>query len=451
MSRSPELRCLLDFLAREAGLPGCAGRPTPSLDSRRLAALLMEHQLLPLVAARRREDAAHALAQAVSQEDLLLAYYQSGRQAVLRLAVLRRALAILEGKIETVILKGMMVAPLLYREAGERTMRDVDLLVESADQQQHAQKLLTEAGFSVSVFRPAHHHSPPLHDPGGQISIEIHNNLLTPPLPAEFMAELWGRRVKHAQPFAFQALDPVGMFLHHALHALSNPVDSPLVRDLFETACLAARLSPEQQREARELAALSGRSDMIARAAKMAHELFGSPDFMPHPAPGPYERWCRWRLDWTEPDRRFKRLLRHFARERFDSLCEHPESGGYGVWVRKCASAVARRVRAGLSAMRGCSTGRIQRAPHLSARVGVATLVHDPRTGEVHLLNELGTALWEAAAQPIAWRELRGAMERNVSDGEFRRAVKEFMRRRLFVIVGRVRPSSAGSDRNYSL
>lgn len=446
MTPSPELQCVLDFLASQGDLPGGPGhaaqraRPAPPLDRERLVLLVSEHQLVPFIASRKDSSESRPFVEAISQEDLWLLYYQSGRQAVLRSAVLHRALGLLNGKVEVVLLKGAAVAPVLYREAAERPMRDIDLLVKSTDDQQRAQKILAEAGFRVSVFHPAHHHLAPLYDPGGHISIELHTNLMTPPLSAAFMAELWRRRVKCSAPFECYTLDPVGMCLHHALHALSNPVDSPLVRDLFEVAGLAARLTPHQQQEARDLAALSGRGSVIARAIRMAHLLFGSPDFMPGVDPGPYERWCRWRLEWTGAGGRLERLLRHFARERFDSLCVDPESRSRGPWLRRCALAVGRRIRAALRPVCDRDPAWIRRAPCLAVRVGANTLVHDALTGEVHLLNELGTALWEAAASAVTLSELKARISLPISDRDLRSAVRQFIR------CGLLTPSVGGQQ-----
>lgn len=441
MKLSRELRCIVEFLVKEAGLPGgpALSRRAGEADGdngsvERMGALLFEHGLIPFVAARRNSADSNVLIQAVPEAELLLAYYQSGRQAVLRAAVLQHALDVLGRDVPCVVLKGAAVVPFLYREAAERPMRDLDLLLASEADQRRAKDILLAEGFSVSCFVPGHHHLPPLYDPGGQVSVELHDNLFTPPLPRQLMDELWQRRVKLESGVAFATLDPAGLFFHHALHALSNPVDSPLLRDLFEVACLAQRLTKRDQETVREWANSSGRAALVASAARMAHQLFGVADFMPTPTSGTYERWCNWRLEWTEPLSRKDRWLRHLARERFDALCLRPHDTGLRPWVRKCAQSVARQLRKCVTFTRFAG-GRLHRAEFPFAAIGHKVLVSDEKTGEVHMLNETGAAIWHAAEKPRGERDLAEAASCFAAPRQARAAIRELRRRGLLVEV----------------
>ena len=240
-------------------------------------------------------------------------------------------------------------------------------------------------------------------------------------MPRNFIETLWNRRILDAR--GFWTLDPVGQFLHHALHAIKDPVDSPLLRDLFEVGALAARLSPEQQQEADELARAGGIHSVVSRSLRLAHRCFGTPLFMEAPAPGPYERWCERRLEWTAPQSRFERLVRHVARERFNRLCEHPEERNPFPWLLTCAAGLGRRAFSPVSRLIHLQRRRYLRAPHAFMPIGPNTLIHDASTGEVHMLNEITTQVWEVADVPRTHAELMRLLDARLSPADARAAL----------------------------
>lgn len=418
MRLSPELAWLVGRLSRDFGLslppdgdqPGPS--PPPAADPARLTDLAMGHELGPLLFTRHARGPSTTWARSTLPA-LESAYFQSGRQAVLRQAVLHQVLLLLQNVAEPIVLKGMALASVLYQEAAERTMRDIDLLFRTREEQHRAQELLAAAGYTFTRSHPQHHHLAPVRDPTGRISLELHDNLTTPALPLSFMDALWDRRVRSAQEF--WVLDPVGQFLHHAIHALKDPVDSPLLRDVLECACLAARLQPEEQREAALLASLAKADTVVSRTLRMAHNLFGCPNFMTPPRRGPYERWLERRLEWRVPIRRRERWMRHLARERFNRLCEFPDERNPAPWLRKCALGLVRKAAASVPSPRRPSARFYQRPDHASVAIGPNTMVHDAATGEVHMLNETATSVWQAAETPRSRAQLLEVLARRMT------------------------------------
>ncbi len=420
--RSPELVFLLQSLTNVMNGKDPAPSQNATLDSERLIALLEEHQLTPLLARHWcRNPAGRPTLRYEQQHELELAYFQSGRQAVLRQTVVENALHLLQKKLDPVFLKGFAILPLLYREAAERPMRDVDLLLKSAADQQRARDVLLKAGFTASLPEPEHHHLAPLHDPSGRIGFELHHNLATPPLPDSFLATLLNRRIHDSR--GLYTLDPVGLFLHHALHAIMDPIDSPFLRDLFEVGALAARLTPEQQREADELARAGGIHTVVSRSLRLAHNCFGTPLFLDAPPPGPYESWCERRLEWTAPPNRAGRLMRHLARERFNRLCEHPDERNPLPWLLTCGAGLGRRALSPLAHLMNLPHRRYVRAPHAFMPIGPNTLIHDASTGEVHMLNDITTQVWQAADVPQTRAELMRRLAGRLSVTDARAAL----------------------------
>lgn len=435
MKPSRELQHLARELSLACGLPTAwPARDVPgSVDFGRVRSLVEKNQLLPFCVSRGRESALGFPGGGVTDFDLAMSYYQSGRQAALRLAVLHQVREILNGQVEMVVLKGMAVAPLLYRELAERPMRDMDLLFQAPAERERARDLLEQAGFSSMRTAAAHHHLPPVVDPAGRVSIELHDNLMTPPLPRDFMAELWRHRVAGSDSPACPTLDAAGLFVHHALHALNDPVDSPLLRDLFEVATLGMRLNQGQHERVRELAARSGAAAVIATAVHLAHGLFGSPDFLSAPPRGPYEAWCARCLEWVPPFTAWRRFQRHAARERFNRLCEHPDERNPWPWAGKCIAGVAHRVVRHVGRLGHWGPARYRRADYHFVHVGENTLIHDASTREVHMLNADATRLWNAAVQAQSRSRLLAELLPYHSPAEARMAFSEMTKKGLII------------------
>ena len=105
-------------------------------------------------------------------------------------------------------------------------------------------------------------------------------------------------------------------------------------------------------------------------------------------------------MEWGNDDTRWMRWRRHIAREHFNWLCVHPDDRRLRPLCRIVMgwlfTQIARAVR---GRMRGRAR-KLKRANMQSLSVGRATLIHDSRTGEAHMLNEFTTRLWQLAEAP---------------------------------------------------
>ena len=123
------------------------------------------------------------------------------------------------------VLKGAALAPLIYPEPALRPMRDLDLLVRSADLSR-AQTILSELGFNIprpfSAGRPVEKHleAAARQVDGLQVSVELHHNLFsTFERVSLTMEQLTGEPVPVSLPgFVGQALSGEDMVWHLAQH-----------------------------------------------------------------------------------------------------------------------------------------------------------------------------------------------------------------------------------------
>ncbi len=440
---SPELAVLCNWLSQVAGLPNgkrAIADPSEALDECRFRQLLEENQLVPLWMSEGGPTVDKLPAGLRSPPlEWRQAYYQSGRQAALRLAVLRQIRLALQDEVEGVVLKGMALTPTLYREAAARPMRDIDLLFASSADKERARDRLIEAGFSMGASDVIHHHLPPVFDPAGRVSIELHDNLLTPSLPATCLDALWATRQPLGKFSGLATLGPAAAWFHHALHAFSDPVDSPLLRDLFEVAWLASRLTPAEREQVMELASLSGRSQTVLRCGNFAADLFGGLKWESVSA-GPHETWCWRRLEWTRPVSLLQRFVQHTGRERFNRLCEAPDERNPLPWLILVVRGITQRLFRGVRGRCRLWPTRYVRPSYPFVRIDGNALIRNSDTRAVHMLNQQAAAVWKAAEAPITCTELMQQVDAGMTNRECRHVVRTLVQSGLLE-PGAFRPS----------
>ena len=231
--------------------------------------------------------------------------------------------------MEYVLLKGAALVHVLYPAAALRPMWDIDLLFRSESDADKARGVLRNADFVEGTLHAAHHHRPALMAPQQSAIFELHTNLTTPPLREQIIGELWERRQRLflAGEFRGCLLDPASRVIHHALHALNDPVDSPLFRNLFELAWLAHRLDASGRGDVVELSRRWELQATVGRALALAGRWFGSPQLIDPPPRGEIEYWCEKRLEWTQKETLNVRLPAHIARIRFDQFLQGTPPG----------------------------------------------------------------------------------------------------------------------------
>jgi hypothetical protein len=366
--------------------------------------LVFEHQLAPYLGSRPAMLEQHEVPEAIIRT-LGASHLESARDAFFRNAELLRVMKRLEGRAPVIALKGAAVAHLLYDEIAARPMSDLDLLLVRSDQLALARVMLLADGYrSTGDDRPEHHHAAPIRDSVRELTIELHTNLTTPPLSEEIMAEIRERVVSVPEIRNLMILDPVARLFHHAVHAVGDPIDTPLVRNLLEVAMMVARTSSAQARELADLARRSGFGDRVSRALHLASELFGTPNLLAKEIEGPIERWSRARLDWTERrDRatRWGRFQRHLADHQIANRALLIAAGADG----------ARRAAASrIESLRSRILGHIAPLPLATAPVGSGLLAHDPASGKVHFLSPLSALVWSAAEEEPHPQKIEAAL-----------------------------------------
>jgi hypothetical protein len=390
---SPDLLALTALLRRLfPGMETEEGAPIPPpADWRRWAALVESNRLAPLIGNRlagglRIDGIPDALA-----VELAASAAEETREAAVRevaLSELRRTLA--GAGLAWAELKGAAVVDDLYAARCERAMGDVDLLLESPEACATAADLLRGGGFRIARDMPGHHHLAPLRDHSTLLAVELHHNLTAPTLPPEAMALFRARRV--ATPGGFR-LDDSARLLHHVLHAANDPIDGPLLRDLFECGALACALTERAWEDFVDLAERTGRRAVASEVIALAAELTGCPR-LDAVRPSPLTFWMRRRLEWCGAPSATGRLVRQCARRHL----ERSQTAGRlrPAWLGLPGALLDLRGRP-------TSGGTDPRGPDFPfVRIGTATLVHRPDTGEVHLLGEPAAKVWHALRESPA-------------------------------------------------
>lgn len=147
--------------------------------------------------------------------------------------------------VEAVALKGAALAGTVYRDAGLRRMRDIDLLVRE-DDLQTAQRMMTVMGYapageakSEKWCRENHFHLPPYRHRTRPAVVEIHWNLSENSSDTD-VRKFWKRaRIRTVMGCRILVPSPEDMLIHLCIHLYNHGFrDKFLLRglsDIFET------------------------------------------------------------------------------------------------------------------------------------------------------------------------------------------------------------------------
>jgi hypothetical protein len=216
-------------------------------------------------------------------------------------------------------------------------------------------------------------------------------------------------------------LDPPTRMIHHAIHALRNPVGDPLLRNLFEVAWMASRLSAVELQETLELSRRAGVEAQVANACALAEQLFGRVHDIPAPAAGAVRFWCERRLGWvrSEPDR-WSHWKTTLARQHLHAARTGASDRSPLPWITALFDSVTSEQRR----LRGALLGSVRRARVEATEVGEGLLVENLETGEVHILNGSAVRAWSCTRDGMRLRELGKALTRaGLEQEESRQAI----------------------------
>lgn len=395
---SPEVRILARFLAQTQSLPGPAiDVHHDEVDWNQWMDIVDQHRIGPYLGSRLTPSQLERMPKDVVDE-LQRQYAMEAREALIRASAVRRIIDLLDGRVDYAVLKGGMLSWTLYQEAAERPLVDVDLLIRAPDQLDLARGYLEEAGFKLGQGLAQHHHIAPMTDSAHSLAIELHRNLSTPPLRVDIIQTIWDRRIQKqiGGMEKVSVLDPVCNLFHICIHALNDPVDSPLFRDLFEIACLISRLSSSEQKDFTNLVKTWHLVGHVSHAVYLANLLFGAPLVTPAPSRGAIDFWCLRRLGWND-NTRWSRLEKHLAREHIEKI----QFGSGNRSPLPLLSILSTTGWTHLSQTPGKIRNRLHAVPRKVdfpfREIGDSVLVHNTDTGEVHLLNQLAHQVWKKA------------------------------------------------------
>ena len=146
--------------------------------------------------------------------------------------------------IPVVLLKGAVLAPLVYRDIAVRPMGDLDLLVRRSDVEA-ADQLVRGLGYVQRVATPSHHpawghqHLPPYVSSDGALLIELHHDIVPAGAFDMPIEDLWARsrpvRVSSVRALSFA---PEDLLLHLCLHLAYSHVFSGMLKWICDIAAV---------------------------------------------------------------------------------------------------------------------------------------------------------------------------------------------------------------------
>lgn len=397
MNVAAEANLLLACLRAAAGADAAPeALDFAAIDADRFLDVVDDQRLAPWLA--RRADRLPGLPAPIRAE-LNALYYREARDAAARQLEIRAVRTALTGGPRCILLKGGALLAGFYEELAERPMWDIDLLADDEPAAREMAARLARVGFRAVRAEQAHHHLPALRRAGGDLAVEIHLDLHTPTAGAAFLASVReGARPAPDgwAPFSMPARP--ALVAHQCLHAFSDVVDSPLIRNVFEIAQLVRRLDRAGADQLVDLAGRTGLRDTIARALALAARWFGAPALLGSPEPGWPERLATWRIGQLGHEDRAERLKRHLAREAGEKLKQGWSPASALLPVTLAAEAAGRMVAARLGMV---PPDARRAAPEWeSVDIDGQALVADPNSGAVHLLQPVAAAVWRA---PEGW------------------------------------------------
>ncbi len=206
------------------------------------------------------------------------------RQALWEAEMARRALAPVG--IEFVLLKGAAYAAANMGCAAGRQIGDIDILVLATDIRR-AENALLKAGwewvksdpYDDHYYRAHMHELPPMIHKARDRMIDVHHTILpkTHRITPDALA-LIADAVE--LPSGFRILNPAAMVCHCAAHLLADGDLQGGLRNLWDFHCLTLDFlkgDPDFYLDAIEEAARHGLVDVVKRAFRLSHRLYGPP------------------------------------------------------------------------------------------------------------------------------------------------------------------------------
>ncbi len=439
MRFSPELQHIAQCLADLAGINRAERPAVRDIDWTRWLLLAGKNQVSPLLGSRLAAE--WSLPRSVAEE-LNGQYAREAGASTGRFLKLLDLLAPLEKEAEFIMLKGVALIPVLYHDVAERPMYDVDILFRSETEAKKVRTFLAGEGYTPKPEKHApHHHLPAMVNSINTLAFELHWNLTMPPLPEGFMDEIWAkkRRMDWKEQAGFWILDPAALLAHHCLHALNDPIDAPLLRNLFEVAWLASRLSGPEREDFKARVERWKLDTFVARALWLASDLFGSPALLPRPRPGAYEFWSAWRLERSEYNSVGLKFMKQIADAHIPRLLSGAGDRDIFVFLHVLFTGIGKMLRTRyqdrFSALRGAPC----RGPMWEVEIGNYLMLYDDRTGETHLLNELAMRIWKMADGRLkGFDVLRRLREEGIDEVEARRAIRTLLQKGILDQAGQL-------------
>ena len=170
-----------------------------SLSWQELVELADWHRLSPVLFKHLRRWEFRSRVPADVMRELEAAYYTTATRNAHALQELARVLEVLSAQaIPTILLKGSALLGTVYEDSALRSMSDVDLLLHQEDLER-ADRALKEQGFrpvyeprSLQAAPRPFRHDPPLFNPQGTVSFELHRDIVSPPLRYD-LEGFWAR------------------------------------------------------------------------------------------------------------------------------------------------------------------------------------------------------------------------------------------------------------------
>lgn len=399
--------------------------------------LAHEHQVGPLLYSRWPES--DKVLPGEVREKLGTEYAYSVFAACMRMKEQVRVVTLLEQEMPVLVLKGAALTGVLYREGAERKMGDLDVLCRNKEEVDRAVSILRENGYRPGRSLPGHHHAAPMVHRTRKLSVEVHHNLMTPHLSERFIREFVEKactlKLRAGQEWATP--DKPGMLIHMCLHALNDPIESALLRNLLEVAWLAMTLSQVEAGEFIHRVNRHGLEAWVGRALGLARDYFPSvPVLCPRPASGTFEFWSHRRMGWVKDHLSpWQRFVRHVAIKEFDELPAgqwHRDAGRLvSVIGNTLANPLRERIRQRKSSR---AAGPWRRSVIHACPVGEGMLLVDDGPGAVHMLGGAAREAWNVLEKPMsrtAW--VKSLVGKGASRGNAEKAVRELVVRGVVV------------------
>jgi Uncharacterised nucleotidyltransferase/Transglutaminase-like superfamily len=216
------------------------------LDWKFISEAAHSHNISPLLYYNLKGLSNSSLIPATAMKDLKNVYHETTARNMFMYAELQTILdAFHRAGLETIALKGVALAGVVYPDIGLRPMADIDLLVRE-EELTVADRVMTDLDYSAihglksqQWYRENHFHLPPYRHVRKPVIVEIHWRI-TRNLHGTYISKWWERAVGR-DPMGYPILvpSPEDMLIHLSVHLFKHGYDNGFVLrglcDIFET------------------------------------------------------------------------------------------------------------------------------------------------------------------------------------------------------------------------